>query len=155
MIRDYTVWASKCKETGFSSMPRTQIWPIWENIPVSTVKFVWYQLLFACMFVSVVMPFFLLLQHSYRLWIPQRKVFEPNQGRFLREEMDSYNWNYLDQHICGDPEFDEFIEVILMCFFLPQNTLTLVCKFCFFFCLVSKLLEGPFSPAAVFAVLTA
>lgn len=39
--------------------------------------------------------------------------------------------------------------------FLPQNTLTLVCKFCFFFCLVSKLLEGPFSPAAVFAVLTA
>lgn len=56
--------------------------------------------------------FFLLLQHSYRLWIPQRKVFEPNQGRFVREDMDSYNWNYLDQHICRDPEFDELIEVI-------------------------------------------
>ena len=55
--------------------------------------------------------FFLLFLHSYRLWIPQREVFEPNQGRFLREEMDSYNWNYLDQHICGDPEFDELIEV--------------------------------------------
>jgi len=48
--------------------------------------------------------------YSYRLWIPQRKMFEPNQGRFLREEMDNYNWNYLDQHICGDPEFDELIE---------------------------------------------
>ena len=31
---------------------------------------------------------------------------------FLHEEIDSYNWNYLDQHICGDTEFDELIEVI-------------------------------------------
>ena len=52
-----------------------------------------------------------LFEHSYRLWIPQRKVFEPNEARFLHEEMDSYNWNYLDQHICGDQEFDELIEV--------------------------------------------
>jgi len=48
--------------------------------------------------------------YSYRLWIPQRKVFEPNEGRFLHQEMDGYNWNYLDQNICGDQEFDELIE---------------------------------------------
>lgn len=48
--------------------------------------------------------------YSYRLWIPQRQVFEANNSRFLHEEIDSYNWNYLDQHICGDTEFDELIE---------------------------------------------
>lgn len=48
--------------------------------------------------------------YSYRLWIPQREVFEANKSRFLHEEIDSYNWNYLDQHICGDTEFDELIE---------------------------------------------
>ncbi|XP_015779436.1 PREDICTED: LOW QUALITY PROTEIN: DEP domain-containing protein 5-like [Acropora digitifera] len=48
--------------------------------------------------------------YSYRLWIPQRQVFKANKSRFLREEIDSYNWNYLDQHICGDTDFDELIE---------------------------------------------
>ncbi|XP_068748692.1 GATOR1 complex protein DEPDC5-like [Montipora capricornis] len=48
--------------------------------------------------------------YSYRLWIPQRRVFEPNESEFCHEEMESYNWNYLDQYICADPEFDELIE---------------------------------------------
>ena len=43
--------------------------------------------------------------------MPERRVFEPNEAVFIHEEMDSYNWNYLDQHICGDQEFNELMEV--------------------------------------------
>ena len=48
---------------------------------------------------------------SYCLCMPERKVFEPNEAVFIHEEMDSYNWNYLDQHICGDQEFNGLMEV--------------------------------------------
>ena len=60
--------------------------------------------------------FSLFFVHSYRLWIPQRKLFEPNYGEFRHEEMENYNWNYLDQHLCGESEFKELIEVLLFCF---------------------------------------
>ena len=43
--------------------------------------------------------------------MPERKVFEPNEAVFIHEEMDSYNWNYLDQHICGNQEFNGLMEV--------------------------------------------
>ena len=61
--------------------------------------------------------------------MPERKVFEPNEAVFIHEEMDSYNWNYLDQDICGDQEFNELIEVNSL-LVLPTEgaeTFTLIC----------------------------
>ena len=66
---------------------------------------------------------------SYRLCMPERKVYEPNEAVFIHEEMDSYNWNYLDQDICGDQEFNELIEVNSL-LVLPTEgaeTFTLIC----------------------------
>ena len=67
---------------------------------------------------------------SYRLCMPERKVFEPNEAVFIHEEMDSYNWNYLDQHICGDQEFNELMEVNSLQMLLTERaeTFTLICN---------------------------
>ena len=60
--------------------------------------------------------------------MPERKVFEPNEAVFIHEEMDSYNWNYLDQHICGDREINELMEVnsLLMLLTERAETFTLI-----------------------------
>ena len=62
--------------------------------------------------------------------MPERKVFEPNEAVFIHEEMDSYNWNYLDQHICGDQEFNELMEVNSLQMLLTERaeTFTLICN---------------------------
>ena len=49
--------------------------------------------------------------NRYRLWISQHNKYEPNKVEFQHDELDKYNWNYLDQHISNDPEFDEMLEV--------------------------------------------
>ena len=43
--------------------------------------------------------------------------------------MDSYNWNYLDQHICGDQEFNELMEVNSLLVLLTEGaeTFTVIC----------------------------
>ena len=60
--------------------------------------------------------------------MPERKVLEPNEAVFIHEEMDSYNWNYLDQHICGDQEFNELMEVNSLLVLLTEGdeTFTLI-----------------------------
>ena len=67
---------------------------------------------------------------SYCLCMPERKVLEPNEAVFIHEEMDSYNWNYLDQHICGDQEFNELMEVNSLQMLLTERaeTFTLICN---------------------------
>lgn len=33
------------------------------------------------------------------------------QAEFCHTHTEDYNWNYLDQHICGYPDFEELGEV--------------------------------------------
>ena len=37
--------------------------------------------------------------------------FEPSQAEFRHTRVEEYNWNYLDQHVCGYSDFEVLGEV--------------------------------------------
>ena len=40
--------------------------------------------------------------------------FERCTSEFSPTRVDEYNWNYLDQHVCGYPDFEELAEVCVL-----------------------------------------
>lgn len=46
------------------------------------------------------------IQYTYQLWSVQNEGYSPIQTTFRHEEIERYNWNYLDNYISShDSEF--------------------------------------------------
>ncbi len=51
------------------------------------------------------------ISYSYQLWSCNQDGFESSQAEFRHRRVEEYNWNYLDQHVCGYPDFEVLGEV--------------------------------------------
>lgn len=48
---------------------------------------------------------------TYQLSTTMESKFTDQKVEFSHTHTAEYNWNYLDQHICGYPDFEELGEV--------------------------------------------
>ena len=50
-------------------------------------------------------------RYVYQLWTCEQEGFIPAMTEFRHTKVEEYNWNYLDQHVCGYSDFEELREV--------------------------------------------
>lgn len=55
----------------------------------------------------------------HQLRIGHSLTYQMQETEFQHDELDRYNWNYLDQHISGIQDFAEMVEVSILKF--PTN----------------------------------
>lgn len=63
--------------------------------------------------VAVLNLFMFLEIDRYQLQIGHTLTSQTQETEFQHNELDTYNWNYLDQHISGIQDFAEMVEVCL------------------------------------------
>ncbi len=51
------------------------------------------------------------ISYTYQVSTATGSEFMTQQAEFCHTHTEDYNWNYLDQHICGYPDFEELGEV--------------------------------------------
>jgi len=51
------------------------------------------------------------VSYSYQLWSSSLDKCETMHTDFCHTKVEEYNWNYLDQHVCGYPDFEMLREV--------------------------------------------